>query len=153
MKITDKQLRQIIKEEFEQVMLEEDETSIPPHYINIMAMGSDGIRLVIRPDANVEGSGVRIPTGAINNIHPKMNSWMNNMGIHYSEEPEGWHKNLEGVVQRDFYKALKALIDKVDWPDSRIGNYSVEDLKNTEIMHFSNHTGYKRRYSDQEKRQ
>ena len=141
MKITNNQLKQIIKEELEQVMFEEeDESSTSPHFIHIMAMGYDGLRLVIKPEEGGDSPGVRIPTGAINNIHPKLNSWMNNMGRRYAGQEQGWHKRLSGVVKKDFYNGLKALIDRVDWPDSRITNYSIEDLMNTKIMVFSDYT-------------
>lgn len=141
MKITNQKLKQIIKEELEQVMFEEEEaSSTSPHFIHIMAMGYDGLRLIIKPEEGGKQNGVRIPTGAINNIHPKLNDWMNNMGRRYAGQEQGWHKQLSGVVQRDFYNGLKALIDRVDWPDSRIPNYSIEDLMNTKIMVFSDYT-------------
>jgi len=141
MKITNKQLKQIIKEELEQVMFEEEEaSSTSPHFVQIMAMGYQGLRLIIKTEEGGDQNWVKIHAAAVNSIHPKLNSWMNNMGRRYAGQPQGWHKQLPSPVQRDFYNGLKALIDRVDWPDSRIANYSIKDLKNTKIMVFSDYT-------------
>ena len=77
-----------------------------------------------------------------------MYNYIINMGVHYSEE-ENWHTRLSPQVEANFYTILKRLIDRVDWNGS-IGDYSIEDLKRTTTIVFSNYTGIRRQYTDQE---
>ena len=147
MKITNEKLKQIIKEELD---LLEQEESFPqsPVFINIIITGNEGVRLSVKPREGGNIPGVRIPKAAIDNMHPKMHQYITNMGVHYAEE-EGWHTRLDPQTEANFYTILKRLIDRVDWNGS-IGDYSIEDLKRTRSIVFSNYSGIRRRYTKQE---
>jgi hypothetical protein len=150
MKITNEQLKQIIKEEIE---LLEKEAELPksPAFINII-LTDEGVRLSIKPKEGGKIPGVRIPKSAIDSMHSGMYNYITNVGIHYEQEDVGWHKKIQDrQVEANFYTILKRLIDKVDWGGS-IGNYEIEDLKQTAHIAFSNYTGRKRTLTDQERK-
>jgi hypothetical protein len=153
MKITNEQLKQIIKEELGAVIHEQEE-DFPqsPHFINII-LTPEGIRLSIKPDVNEPGKipGVRIPKSVIDQMHPKMYNYITNMGVHYAEEGADWHKSIKNPqVEANFYTILKRLIGRVSWGGS-IGDYSIEDLKRTDKIVFSNYTDRRRKYTDKER--
>ena len=150
MKITNEQLKQIIKEEIE-LLKEGEAVELPqsPAFINII-LTPEGVRLSIKPDASQPSKipGVRIPKSAIDSMHSGMYNYITDMGIHFERHDVGWHKKIQKPkVEASFYTILKRLIDKVDWGGS-IGNYEIEDH-----IAFSNHTGRKRRHTDQERRE
>ena len=116
MKITNEQLRQIIKEEIE-LLKEEEETELPqsPAFINII-LTPEGIRLSIKPKEGGNIPGVRIPKSAIDSMHSGMYNYITDMGIHFERHDVGWHKKIQKPkVEASFYTILKRLIDKVDW--------------------------------------
>jgi len=153
MKITKDQIKQIIKEEIE---LLEKEAELPqsPAFINII-LTPEGVRLSIKPDANQPSKipGVRIPKSAIDSMHSGMYNYITDMGIYYEQEDAGWHKKIQKPkVEANFYTISKRLIDRVDWGGS-IGNYEIEDLKQTGHIAFSNYTGRRRQKTDQERKE